>query len=67
MASSKENVIFNNFNTLGVWVLVCPTIFMDTMVNGDNLVMAVVIAIVLLADVMPSIVWQMLLPYYVVV
>ena len=27
------------FNTLGVWVLVCPAIFMDTMVNGNHNVM----------------------------
>ena len=40
-------------NALGVWLLVCPAIFMDIVVNGDHIAMAVFIAIVLLADVMP--------------
>ena len=33
--------------------MVCPAIFMDTLVNGNQIAMAVDIAIVLLADVMP--------------
>ena len=37
MASSSLRKMFTliNFNTLGVWVLVCPTIFMDTVVNSS--------------------------------
>ena len=35
------------FNTLGVWVLVCPAIFMNTVVNGNIMVMADVVAITL--------------------
>ena len=62
---SEENVILNNFNTLGVWVLVCLAIFLWTLVNGDHIAMAVVKAIVLLADVVVLIVWQkLLLPLY---
>ena len=40
------------FNNLGVWVLVCPAIFMDSVVNGNLIVMADVVAIALC--------WQML-------
>ena len=40
-------------NTLCVWGLVCPTTLMDTVVNGSHIAMPVVIAIVLLAGVMP--------------
>ena len=35
-------------NTLGVWMLVCPAIFMDMGVNGNHTAMAVVMVIVLL-------------------
>ena len=28
------------FNTWGVWVLVCPIVLMETVVNGDHIVMA---------------------------
>ena len=37
-------------------------IFLDTVVNGDHIAMTVAMAIVLLGDIMPSIVWQMMLP-----
>ena len=49
MASSglRKMLILINFNTLGVWVLLCPAIFMDTVVNGDHIVMADVVAIAL--------------------
>ena len=40
-------------NTLGVWVLVCPATFVDTVVNGDHIAMAFVMGTGLLEDVMP--------------
>ena len=49
---SEENVNLNNFNTLGVWMLVSPAIFMDTVLNGNHIVIAGVVAIALC--------WQML-------
>ena len=46
-----------NFNTLDVWVLVCHTIFMDTAVNSNHIVMADIVTIALC--------WQMLCLGYV--
>ena len=43
-------------------MLVCPVIFLDTVGDGNHITLTVVMAIVLLADVMPWIVWKMLLP-----
>ena len=52
---SVENVIFKNFlDTSGVWVLVCPAIFMDVVVNCNHIAMAIVIAI--------DIHWQNVMP-----
>ena len=38
-------LILVNFNTLGVWVLVCPAIFMNTVEISDHIVIADVAAI----------------------
>ena len=60
MASSglRKMLTLINFSTLGVWVLVCPAICMDTVVNGNHIVMADVVALALW--------WQMLLPLHYV-
>ena len=38
---SEENVILDNSNTLGIWVFVCPAIFMDTVVKSNQITMVV--------------------------
>ena len=41
MASSglrKMLTLIITFNNMGVWVLVCPAIFMDTVVNGGHII-----------------------------
>ena len=62
---SVENSNLNKLLHFGVWVLACSFIFIDTVANGNHIVMADVVAIVLLplydvfvADGEPL--WQML-------
>ena len=45
MASSglRKMLTLINVNTLGIWVLVCPAIFIDTVVNSNNIVIAVLL------------------------
>ena len=46
MASSgMRKCCAEQFDTLGVWVFICPELIMDIVVNGDHIGMAVVIAI----------------------
>ena len=40
LMSEKKMLTLININTLDVCVLVCPAIFMDTVVNGDHIVRA---------------------------
>ena len=54
MASSglRKILYLAIFDTLNVWVLVCPAIFIDIVVKSNHVAMAVVIAI--------GLCWQML-------
>ena len=56
-------MLYLTFFTLGVWLLVCPVIFIDIVVTGNHIAMAVVIAIALCQKMLClEILWQKLLP-----